>query len=76
MSNSKECSHSTNYWTSRQIYNDWTGEYDTEDVHESEWTMVDIDTHRYKCTQCNKVMYYSGRAQQVYEAGGSADDVW
>ncbi len=37
--------------------------------HITEHTTVDIDVHRYKCTQCGAVMYYSGGAKQYYEQG-------
>lgn len=36
---------------------------------ETKSTCVDIDLHRYKCTQCGEVMYYSGRARDYYEKG-------
>jgi hypothetical protein len=39
----------------------------------TESTTVDIDLHRYKCTMCNEVMYYSGRARQHYEEGTKFD---
>ena len=42
-----------------------TGEWE----YTTEYTTVDIDLHRYKCTQCNEVMYYSGRAREYYEEG-------
>ena len=42
-----------------------TGRWETEEVS----TTVDIDLHRYKCTQCGKVMYYSGAAREYYETG-------
>jgi len=29
--------------------------------------------HRYKCTQCGEVMYYSGRAREHYEEGKKFD---
>jgi hypothetical protein len=37
--------------------------------YDSVSTCVDIDLHRYKCTQCNQVMYYSGAAREYYETG-------
>jgi len=37
--------------------------------YKTESACVDIDLHRYKCTQCDKVMYYSGRARDYYEKG-------
>lgn len=42
-----------------------TGEWE----YTTESTTVDIDLHRYKCTMCNEVMYYSGRARAFYEDG-------
>ena len=39
----------------------------------TEYTTVDIDTHRYKCTQCGLGMYYSGRAREYYEEGKKFD---
>ena len=65
---------SCNHQSTRQYYvedfvNDWG---DTEPGH-WEWetvsTTVDIDLHRYKCTQCKQVMYYSGAAREYYETG-------
>ena len=35
----------------------------------SSGTFVDIDLHRYKCTQCGKVFYYSQAAEDFYERG-------
>lgn len=32
-------------------------------------TTIDIDLHRYKCTQCNQIMYYSSAAREYYETG-------
>ncbi len=43
------------------------------------WTesaTVDLDLHRYKCTMCGKVMYYSGAAQKYYEKGIDNDVLW
>jgi len=67
----KECSHTrevSGHW--EDCYDDFTGESDDMwiDGYE-ESTTVDIDLHRYKCTQCNKVMYYSSRAKEYYEDG-------
>jgi len=72
-----ECTHTKHvpgYWQDRADHDpeEWEcGGYDLG-PHEyiegyDEQTVVDIDTHRYKCTQCNKVFYYSERARQMYE---------
>lgn len=34
----------------------------------------DIDLHRFKCTRCGEIGYYSGAARRVYEGGATADD--
>ena len=32
-------------------------------------TTRDLDLHRYQCTQCNEIMYYSYAAKEFYEKG-------
>jgi hypothetical protein len=62
------CSHTiTNErWITTNYFGEETeGEWEFETVR----TTVDLDLHRYKCTQCNKVMYYSGAAKEYYETG-------
>ena len=64
-----KCSHTrdnsrwveTEDWYHGGTIGEW--EYTTEN------TTVDIDLHRYKCTQCNQIMYYSGAAKEYYETG-------
>jgi hypothetical protein len=48
-------------------------EIDGEWEYKTESTTVDIDLHRYKCTMCNEVFYYSGRARDYYEKGIKSD---
>ena len=63
------CNHTrdTSRWVETE---DWyTGEMVGEWEYSSENTYEDIDLHRYKCTQCGEIMYYSGRAKQYYEEG-------
>lgn len=65
------CTHTRD--TSRWVEDDdWypshggsTGHWEYDSVS----TTVDIDLHRYKCTQCGEVMYYSGAAREYYETG-------
>ncbi len=65
------CTHRTEeYWVEEHVYDDWDG----NPVYEGRWkgggfSTVDLDTHRYKCTRCGEVMYYSGRAKAFYEKG-------
>jgi extradiol dioxygenase family protein len=66
------CNHQRE--TSRWVTVDYFGEeIDGEWEYTTESTTVDIDLHRYKCTMCNEVMYYSGRARDYYEKGIKSD---
>lgn len=55
----------------------WVDEFENDwgDIEPGHWeystvyTTVDIDLHRYKCTMCGEVMYYSGRAREHFEEG-------
>lgn len=66
------CNHqrTTSRWVGEENWYD-----DGSSMHTGEWeyetvsTIVDIDLHRYKCTQCGEIMYYSGRARDYYEKG-------
>jgi hypothetical protein len=62
------CSHerTTERWVTRDYFGE---EIDGEWQYETVSTTVDIDLHRYKCTQCGEIMYYSGRAREYYEEG-------
>jgi hypothetical protein len=66
------CNHQKT--VSRWVTEDYFGEeIDGEWEHTTAYTTVDIDLHRYKCTMCNEVMYYSGRARDYYEKGIKSD---
>lgn len=65
-----KCTHTKRNDTWIDVFvNDWGH------VVESHWnydvieTYKDVDLHRYKCTQCNEIFYYSGRAREYYEKG-------
>lgn len=67
------CSHkyTREVWVEEE---DWfSGEIEGEWKTETVYTTVDIDLHRYKCTQCGEIMYYSGRAREYYEEGKRFD---
>ena len=68
------CSHTyeKSEWI-EELVNDWG---DTEPGHwhySTQSSTVDIDLHRYKCTQCGEIFYYSGRARQYHEDGVKFD---
>lgn len=62
---------------SRSVYveeeNRYSGEVEGRWEYTTESTTVDIDLHRYKCTQCNEIFYYSGRARDFFEKGIKSD---
>ena len=59
------CNHTreTRHW----VDDDWAGDGWWE--YSTQYTTVDIDLHRFKCTQCGEIMYYSGRAREHFEEG-------
>lgn len=63
------CNHQTerSRWVETEgwYHGGTTGEW----VYTTEYTTVDIDVHRYKCTQCKEIMYYSSAAREYYETG-------
>lgn len=66
------CKHerTTQRWITRDYFGEEiVGEWEYNTVS----TTVDIDLHRYKCTQCGEIMYYSGRARDYYEKGIKSD---
>lgn len=62
------CSHqrTRSHWVTRDYFGE---EIEGQWEYTTEYTTVDLDTHRYKCTQCGKIMYYSGAAREYYETG-------
>jgi hypothetical protein len=67
-----DCKHQriTDRWITRDYFGEEIpGEWECT----TENTTVDIDLHRYKCTQCGEIMYYSGRAREYYEEGKKFD---
>lgn len=66
------CNHSISFW----IEDEWVDDYGAvhnDSRYETEETFKDIDLHRYKCTQCNEIFYYSQAASDYYENGIKSD---
>lgn len=61
------CTHTSTRWVTG-AYNEWDETYEP-DYTERYSTTEDIDLHRFRCTQCKEVMYYSGRARDYFEKG-------
>lgn len=62
------CSHQyTREWysTTDHFGDETEGHWERETVR----TTVDIDTHRYQCTQCGLIMFYSGWAARTLGKG-------
>ena len=62
------CEH-VRYETIDNGYEDWDGDWHEDWRMVPVSTTVDVDLHRYKCTQCGEMFYYSGRARDYYEKG-------
>lgn len=63
------CDHKREYDVWVEEEHPWDGSDTSHWTTHTEYTTVDLDTHRYKCLQCNKVMYYSSAAQEYYTTG-------
>lgn len=65
-----KCEHSKviSQWINEYV-DDWGTTVDGHWEYYTDSTIEDIDLHRYRCTQCGEVMYYSGRAKEHYEEG-------
>ena len=46
-----------------------TGEIEVEWDERKEYTFVDMDVGRFKCTQCGEVQYYTGSWKKFFEEG-------
>jgi hypothetical protein len=68
MMSGNKCTHNKRVTVDKSYYDD-DGELVVDFEEEVEQTFVDIDLHRYKCTQCGEIGYYSGAARQYYEQG-------
>ena len=63
------CRHQRLIEVKTPVYNDYTGDESIDVSWEYISTFEDIDTHRYRCTQCGKIEYYSQAAEDYYTKG-------
>ncbi len=76
MSLQDTCTHETTTQRWRPGYeDDWGTEVQGEWEYETVNTTVDIDIGRYKCTQCGKVMYYTGLWREHWEGKAKKSDL-
>lgn len=59
------CTHRRGRWESGGV-DDWSGDA-LPDVYIEDSTTEDIDTGRFRCTQCGLVMYYTGLWKDFWE---------
>lgn len=64
-----KCTHWERTECFELVYDDYTGESEHQWVTREECLQVDIDIHRFKCTACGEIGYYSGAARRFYEEG-------
>jgi len=72
-----KCTHSeqSGEWVDNPFHDPVEWALDGFDEGPSIWesgstpTTEDVDTHRYRCTQCGEVMYYSNKARRHFEDG-------
>lgn len=62
------CDHYETKSFKHGFYN-YDGDWEVEDYTEKVSLNEDIDLHRYQCTRCKKIGYYSGAAVDFYEKG-------
>lgn len=62
-----KCSHKKTVYVKEFVGYDWNGDEEYFDVPRQEDSFEDIDLHRYKCTRCGEVGYYSTPARMFYE---------
>jgi hypothetical protein len=63
------CKHQRLLEIKTPVYNQYTGDESVDIRWEWEDTFTDIDLHRFKCTQCGEIGYYSEAAENYYTKG-------
>lgn len=68
------CDHceTTTEWVKKENWS--TGEVEGRWEQISVCLQDDIDLHRFKCSRCGEIGYYSGAARRIYEGDATADD--
>ena len=63
------CKHQRLVEVKIPVYNHYTGDESIDIDWKWEDTFKDIDLHRYKCTICGEIGYYSSAAENYYTKG-------
>ena len=63
------CKHQRLVEVKIPVYNHYTGDESIEVDLVWESAYEDVDLHRYKCTMCGEIGYYSGAAKDYYTKG-------
>jgi hypothetical protein len=69
MQPANNCDHTETRAVYRETYNDWTGETEGNWETEKISLVSDIDLHRFQCTRCKMIGYYSSAARSYFEDG-------
>jgi len=63
------CTHTVNNSRYVEVQHPITGEFELEWEDRHDYTYVDIDVGRFRCTQCGLVQYYTGLWKAFFEEG-------
>lgn len=63
------CNHQRRIQVKTPVYSNYISDESIDVSWVWEETFEDIDIHRYKCTQCGEIGYYSGAAYDYYTKG-------
>ena len=63
------CKHQRRIQVKTPVYSNYISDESIDVSWIWEDTFEDIDIHRYKCTQCGEIGYYSGAAKDYYTKG-------
>lgn len=74
----KGCTHEQTHqeWVEESEEDFWGNRYDS-----GRWQTIsksfleDLDLHRYQCTRCKEIFYYSGKAKDFFENGKKSEGI-
>lgn len=69
------CPHSVTTLENHGWEDLWDGQWYDDWRHVAHSTQEDIDLHRFRCTQCGEVGYYSSAARAFHERGEERPDL-
>lgn len=70
-----KCNHEEQVRIIDELEDPWTGEIESYYRWVTISTLEDVDLHRYKCTKCGEIGYYSGAAKEFYTKGVKSEGI-